>query len=91
MVCHRGYFSIFNHVKGPVCDISFAHINSPLLGAIDESGSMFIYRIEQNSKQNTIQWHVLLHVVRQDSIQNPSHRLVWSPHIHLAKDDGEQE
>ena len=76
---------------GPVCDISFAHINSPLLGAIDETGSMFIYRVEQSSKQTAIQWNCLLHVNRMNTIKNPYHRLVWSPHIHLSKDGEEDE
>jgi len=78
-------FLIFSF-NGPVCDISFAHINSPLLGAIDETGSMFIYRVEQNTKQSAIHYTSLLSIQRLNTIKTQHHRLVWSPHIHLSKE-----
>ena len=83
-------FEFPNRYRGPVCDISFAHINSPLLGAIDESGSLFIYHVDQTAKQTSIQYNILLQVQRKDTIPSTYHRIVWSPHIHLSK-DGETE
>lgn len=77
--------------QGPVCDVVFAHANSSLFAAIDESGSLFIYSIEQPDGVKAIQHRLLMHIEKRNTIKNPSHRVVWSPHIHHPKDPGEPE
>ena len=77
---------------GPVCDVAFAHSDSSLFAAIDESGSIYIYSISQpegNSKN--IETKLLFKVEKRNTIRNPSHRIVWSPKIHHSKNEDEPE
>lgn len=76
---------------GPVCDVAFAHSDSSLFAAIDESGSIYIYSISQpDPSSKNIETKLLLKIEKRNTIRNPSHRIVWSPHIHHTKDEKEE-
>ncbi|KAK2848126.1 hypothetical protein Q7C36_009808 [Tachysurus vachellii] len=65
---------------GAVTDLAFAHLDSTLLGCVDEAGNMFIWQLtSQNSK---IQDEVIVHIRRPDDTPlNSSRRLIWCPFI----------
>uniref|UniRef100_A0A8B9LJ74 Enhancer of mRNA-decapping protein 4 n=1 Tax=Astyanax mexicanus TaxID=7994 RepID=A0A8B9LJ74_ASTMX len=65
---------------GAVTDLAFAHLDSNLLGCVDEAGNMFIWQLSsQNSK---IQDEVIVHIRRpEDTLLNSNRRLIWCPFI----------
>ena len=65
----------------PVCDIAFAHPNSSLFGAIDETGTLIIFTIDQKKEHKIIHSSILLKLDRAHCPRSVWHRLVWSPKI----------
>uniref|UniRef100_A0A8B9LPF1 Enhancer of mRNA-decapping protein 4 n=1 Tax=Astyanax mexicanus TaxID=7994 RepID=A0A8B9LPF1_ASTMX len=66
---------------GAVTDLAFAHLDSNLLGCVDEAGNMFIWQLSsQNSK---IQYpFMIVHIRRpEDTLLNSNRRLIWCPFI----------
>ena len=65
---------------GRVLDISFAHQDDVLLGAVDEIGNMFIYAIKEHGEK--ISSELVLQVNREaGSPSSDFHRLIWCPFI----------
>ncbi|KAL7878835.1 hypothetical protein AOLI_G00098090 [Acnodon oligacanthus] len=65
---------------GAVTDLAFAHLDSNLLGCVDEAGNMFIWQL--TSHDSKIQDEVIVHIRRpEDTPLNSNRRLIWCPFI----------
>lgn len=65
---------------GAVTDLAFAHLDSNLLGCVDEAGNMFIWQL--SSHNSKIQDEVIVHIRRpEDTLVNSNRRLIWCPFI----------
>ncbi|XP_076848019.1 enhancer of mRNA-decapping protein 4 isoform X3 [Brachyhypopomus gauderio] len=71
---------------GAVTDLAFAHLDSTLLGCVDEAGNMFIWQL--TSHNSKIQDEVIVHIRRpEDTPLNSNRRLIWCPFIPEDNDD----
>uniref|UniRef100_A0AAR2KY38 Enhancer of mRNA-decapping protein 4 n=1 Tax=Pygocentrus nattereri TaxID=42514 RepID=A0AAR2KY38_PYGNA len=65
---------------GAVTDLAFAHLDSNLLGCVDEAGNMFIWQLTGHDSK--IQDEVIVHIRRpEDTPLNSNRRLIWCPFI----------
>ncbi|XP_041745884.1 enhancer of mRNA-decapping protein 4 isoform X2 [Coregonus clupeaformis] len=65
---------------GAVTDLAFAHLDSTLLGCVDEAGNLVIWQLTCHSSK--IQDQVVVHVRRpEDTPLNSNRRLIWCPFI----------
>uniref|UniRef100_A0A4W5R4Q0 Enhancer of mRNA-decapping protein 4 n=1 Tax=Hucho hucho TaxID=62062 RepID=A0A4W5R4Q0_9TELE len=65
---------------GAVTDLAFAHLDSTLLGCVDEAGNLVIWQLTCHSSKILDQ--VIVHVRRpEDTPLNSNRRLIWCPFI----------
>ncbi|XP_014004556.1 enhancer of mRNA-decapping protein 4 isoform X1 [Salmo salar] len=65
---------------GAVTDLAFAHLDSTLLGCVDEAGNLVIWQLTCHSSK--IQDQVVVHIRRpEDTPLNSNRRLIWCPFI----------
>uniref|UniRef100_A0A4W4HA83 Enhancer of mRNA-decapping protein 4 n=1 Tax=Electrophorus electricus TaxID=8005 RepID=A0A4W4HA83_ELEEL len=75
---------------GAVTDLAFAHLDSALLGCVDEAGNMFIWQL--TSHNSKIQDEVIVHIRRpEDTPLNSNRRLIWCPFIPEDSDDSPED
>ncbi|CAL9697140.1 unnamed protein product [Knipowitschia caucasica] len=71
---------------GAVTDLAFAHLDSSLLGCVDEAGNLFVWQL--TSAPSKILEEIIVHIRRpEDTPLNPHRRLIWCPFI---LDDNEE-
>uniref|UniRef100_A0A1A8FP82 Enhancer of mRNA-decapping protein 4 n=2 Tax=Nothobranchius korthausae TaxID=1143690 RepID=A0A1A8FP82_9TELE len=71
---------------GAVTDLAFAHLDSPLLGCVDEAGNLMVWQLTLTGSKILDQ--IVVHVQRpEDTPLNSHRRLIWCPFI---LDDNEE-
>uniref|UniRef100_A0A3B4AWZ9 Enhancer of mRNA-decapping protein 4 n=1 Tax=Periophthalmus magnuspinnatus TaxID=409849 RepID=A0A3B4AWZ9_9GOBI len=71
---------------GAVTDLAFAHLDSSLLGCVDEAGNLVVWQL--TCTPSKILDEVVVHIRRpEDTPLNPHRRLIWCPFI---LDDNEE-
>uniref|UniRef100_A0A673JN05 Enhancer of mRNA-decapping protein 4 n=1 Tax=Sinocyclocheilus rhinocerous TaxID=307959 RepID=A0A673JN05_9TELE len=82
--------SLLKGFTGAVTDLAFAHLDSTLLGCVDEAGNMFIWQLTSHSSK--IQDEVLVHIRRpEDTPLNSNRRLIWCPFIPEDNDENPED
>ncbi|XP_051725680.1 enhancer of mRNA-decapping protein 4 isoform X1 [Ctenopharyngodon idella] len=82
--------SLLKGFTGAVTDLAFAHLDSTLLGCVDEAGNMFIWQLTSHS--NKIQDEVVVHIRRpEDTPLNSNRRLIWCPFIPEDNDENPED
>ncbi|KAM9814824.1 enhancer of mRNA-decapping protein 4 isoform 1-T1 [Syngnathus typhle] len=75
---------------GAVTDLAFAHLDSPLLGCVDEAGNLMVWELTCTS--STILDQIVVHIQRpQDTPLNLHRRLIWCPFIPDENDDNQDD
>lgn len=75
---------------GSVADLAFAHLNSPQLACLDESGSLFVWRLAMES--NKIQEEIVVNIKRSEGTPlNHFRRIIWCPYIPEENEDSSEE
>uniref|UniRef100_A0A3B4AZ59 Enhancer of mRNA-decapping protein 4 n=1 Tax=Periophthalmus magnuspinnatus TaxID=409849 RepID=A0A3B4AZ59_9GOBI len=70
---------------GAVTDLAFAHLDSSLLGCVDEAGNLVVWQLTCTPSKID---EVVVHIRRpEDTPLNPHRRLIWCPFI---LDDNEE-
>ncbi|XP_034033154.1 enhancer of mRNA-decapping protein 4 isoform X2 [Thalassophryne amazonica] len=78
--------SLLKGFTGIVADLAFAHLDSSLLGCVDEAGNLMVWQLTYTSGKILDQ--VVVHVRRPEGTTLSSHRrLIWCPFI---LDDNEE-
>uniref|UniRef100_A0AAQ5ZDP6 Enhancer of mRNA-decapping protein 4 n=1 Tax=Amphiprion ocellaris TaxID=80972 RepID=A0AAQ5ZDP6_AMPOC len=74
--------SLLKGFTGAVTDLAFAHLDSSLLGCVDEAGNLMVWQLTCTGNQ------IVVHIRRpEDTPLNSHHRLIWCPFI---LDDNEE-
>ncbi|XP_061628675.1 enhancer of mRNA-decapping protein 4 isoform X1 [Phyllopteryx taeniolatus] len=72
--------SLLKGFTGAVTDLAFAHLDSPLLGCVDEAGNLMVWELTCTS--STILDQIVVHIRRpSDTPLNLHRRLIWCPFI----------
>ncbi|XP_061677933.1 enhancer of mRNA-decapping protein 4 isoform X2 [Syngnathoides biaculeatus] len=72
--------SLLKGFTGAVTDLAFAHLDSPLLGCVDEAGNLMVWELTCTS--STILDQIVVHIRRPpDTPLNLHRRLIWCPFI----------
>ncbi|XP_030622392.1 enhancer of mRNA-decapping protein 4 [Chanos chanos] len=75
---------------GAVTDLAFAHLDSNLLGCVDEAGNLVIWQL--TSESSKIQDEVVVHIRRpEDTPLNSNRRLIWCPFIPEDNDESPED
>ncbi|XP_019964382.1 enhancer of mRNA-decapping protein 4 isoform X2 [Paralichthys olivaceus] len=78
--------SLLKGFTGAVTDLAFAHLDSSLLGCVDEAGNLMVWQLTCTG--NKILDQIVVHIRRPDETPLNSHRrLIWCPFI---MDDNEE-
>ncbi|XP_034542181.1 enhancer of mRNA-decapping protein 4 isoform X2 [Notolabrus celidotus] len=78
--------SLLKGFTGAVTDLAFAHLDSSLLGCVDEAGNLMVWQLTCTASKILDQ--VVVHIRRPDDTPLSSHRrLIWCPFI---QDDNEE-
>ncbi|KAM3609289.1 uncharacterized protein V6R79_012488 [Siganus canaliculatus] len=78
--------SLLKGFTGAVTDLAFAHLDSSLLGCVDEAGNLMVWQLTCSGSKILDQ--VVVHIRRPDNTPLNSHRrLIWCPFI---QDDNEE-
>lgn len=78
--------SLLKGFTGAVTDLAFAHLDSSLLGCVDEAGNLMVWQLTCTG--NKILDQVVVHIQRPENTPLNSHRrLIWCPFI---QDDNEE-
>lgn len=65
---------------GAVTDLAFAHLDSSLLGCVDEAGNLVVWQLTCTASK--ILDEVVVHIHRPDNTPlNPYRRIIWCPYI----------
>ncbi|XP_035982499.1 enhancer of mRNA-decapping protein 4 [Fundulus heteroclitus] len=81
-----GERSLLKGFTGAVTDLAFAHLDSSLLGCVDEAGNLMVWQLELTGSKILDQ--IVVHIQRPDDTPLNSHRrLIWCPFI---LDDSEE-
>ncbi|XP_057203954.1 enhancer of mRNA-decapping protein 4 isoform X2 [Triplophysa rosa] len=82
--------SLLKGFTGAVTDLAFAHLDSTLLGCVDEAGNMFIWQLTMHNSK--IQDEVIVHIRRpEDTPLNSNRRLIWCPFIPEDNDENPED
>uniref|UniRef100_A0A672SDC7 Enhancer of mRNA-decapping protein 4 n=1 Tax=Sinocyclocheilus grahami TaxID=75366 RepID=A0A672SDC7_SINGR len=82
--------SLLKGFTGAVTDLAFAHLDSTLLGCVDEAGNMFIWQLTSHSSK--IHDEVIVHIQRpEDTPLNSNRRLIWCPFIPEDNDENPED
>ncbi|KAM6946368.1 enhancer of mRNA-decapping protein 4 [Aplochiton taeniatus] len=80
--------SLLKGFSGAVTDLAFAHLDSALLGCVDEAGNLVVWQLTCTSSKILDQ--VVVHVRRSEGAPLSSHRrLIWCPYI--LEDDSPED
>ncbi|XP_043841282.1 enhancer of mRNA-decapping protein 4 isoform X3 [Dromiciops gliroides] len=75
---------------GSVADLAFAHLNSPQLACLDESGSLFVWRLAMEN--NKIQEEIVVNIKRSEGTPlNHFRRIIWCPYIPEENEESSEE
>uniref|UniRef100_A0A8D3BZE5 Enhancer of mRNA-decapping protein 4 n=1 Tax=Scophthalmus maximus TaxID=52904 RepID=A0A8D3BZE5_SCOMX len=78
--------SLLKGFTGAVTDLAFAHLDSSLLGCVDEAGNLMVWQLTCTG--NKILDQIVIHIKRpEDTPLNSHRRLIWCPFI---LDDNEE-
>ncbi|KAM4573934.1 enhancer of mRNA-decapping protein 4 isoform 2-T2 [Odontesthes bonariensis] len=78
--------SLLKGFTGAVTDLAFAHIDSSLLGCVDEAGNLMVWQLTCTGTKILDQ--IVVHIQRpEDTPLNSHRRLIWSP---VILDDNEE-
>ncbi|KAM9854979.1 enhancer of mRNA-decapping protein 4 [Aulostomus maculatus] len=78
--------SLLKGFTGAVTDLAFAHLDSSLLGCVDEAGNLMVWQL--TCAGNAILDQIVVHIRRpEDTPLNSHRRLIWCPFI---LDDNEE-
>ncbi|XP_028264072.1 enhancer of mRNA-decapping protein 4 isoform X2 [Parambassis ranga] len=78
--------SLLKGFTGAVTDLAFAHLDSSLLGCVDEAGNLMVWQL--TCIGNKILDQIVVHIRRpEDTPLNTHRRLIWCPFI---LDDNEE-
>ncbi|KAI3371658.1 hypothetical protein L3Q82_024222 [Scortum barcoo] len=78
--------SLLKGFTGAVTDLAFAHLDSSLLGCVDEAGNLMVWQLTCTGSKILDQ--VVVHIRRpEDTPLNSHRRLIWCPFI---QDDNEE-
>uniref|UniRef100_A0A3Q1GXM9 Enhancer of mRNA-decapping protein 4 n=1 Tax=Acanthochromis polyacanthus TaxID=80966 RepID=A0A3Q1GXM9_9TELE len=78
--------SLLKGFTGAVTDLAFAHLDSSLLGCVDEAGNLMVWQLTCTGSKILDQ--IVVHIRRpEDTPLNSHHRLIWCPFI---LDDNEE-
>ncbi|XP_074533741.1 enhancer of mRNA-decapping protein 4 isoform X1 [Halichoeres trimaculatus] len=78
--------SLLKGFTGAVTDLAFAHLDSSLLGCVDEAGNLMVWQLTCTASKILDQ--VVVHIQRpEDTPLSSYHRLIWCPFI---QDDNEE-
>ncbi|KAM7396214.1 hypothetical protein PAMP_019271 [Pampus punctatissimus] len=81
-----GERSLLKGFTGAVTDLAFAHLDSSLLGCVDEAGNLMVWQLTCTGSKILDQ--IVVHIRRPDDTPLNSHRrLIWCPFI---LDDSEE-
>ncbi|KAM9753090.1 LOW QUALITY PROTEIN: enhancer of mRNA-decapping protein 4 [Menidia menidia] len=81
--------SLLKGFTGAVTDLAFAHIDSSLLGCVDEAGNLMVWQLTCTGSKILDQ--IVVHIQRpEDTPLNSHRRLIWSPVI-LEDNEENQE
>ncbi|XP_035520710.1 enhancer of mRNA-decapping protein 4 [Morone saxatilis] len=81
-----GERSLLKGFTGAVTDLAFAHLDSSMLGCVDEAGNLMVWQLTCTGSKILDQ--VVVHVRRpEDTPLNSHRRLIWCPYI---QDDNEE-
>uniref|UniRef100_A0AAQ4P9Q1 Enhancer of mRNA-decapping protein 4 n=1 Tax=Gasterosteus aculeatus aculeatus TaxID=481459 RepID=A0AAQ4P9Q1_GASAC len=79
--------SLLKGFTGAVTDLAFAHLDSSLLGCVDEAGNLMVWQLTCTGSKIFDQ--VVVHIRRpEDSPLNSHRRLIWCPFI---QDDNQDD
>uniref|UniRef100_A0A673HGZ2 Enhancer of mRNA-decapping protein 4 n=1 Tax=Sinocyclocheilus rhinocerous TaxID=307959 RepID=A0A673HGZ2_9TELE len=82
--------SLLKGFTGAVTDLAFAHLDSTVLGCVDEAGNMFIWQLTSHSSK--IHDEVIVHIRRpEDTPLNSNRRLIWCPFIPEDNDENPED
>ncbi|XP_077372595.1 enhancer of mRNA-decapping protein 4 [Festucalex cinctus] len=82
--------SLLKGFTGAVTDLAFAHLDSPLLGCVDEAGNLMVW--ELTCTGNAILDQIVVHIQRpQDTPLNSHRRLIWCPFIPDENEDNQDD
>lgn len=82
--------SLLKGFTGAVTDLAFAHLDSSLLGCVDEAGNLVVWQLTCTSSKILDQ--VVVHIRRPDDIPLNSHRrLIWCPFIQDDNEDNQDD
>eukprot|EP00066_Takifugu_rubripes_P027975 XP_011617241.1 PREDICTED: enhancer of mRNA-decapping protein 4 isoform X1 [Takifugu rubripes] len=80
--------SLLKGFTGAVTDLAFAHIDSSLLGCVDEAGNLMVWQLTCNGDKIVDQ--VVVHIRRPEETQLSSYRrIIWCPFIQDDSEDGQ--
>ncbi|XP_068595627.1 enhancer of mRNA-decapping protein 4 [Brachionichthys hirsutus] len=78
--------SLLKGFTGAVTDLAFAHLDSSLLGCVDEAGNLMVWQLTCTGSKILDQ--IVIHIQRpEDTLLNSHRRLIWCPFI---QDDNEE-
>ncbi|XP_015254178.1 PREDICTED: enhancer of mRNA-decapping protein 4 isoform X1 [Cyprinodon variegatus] len=78
--------SLLKGFTGAVTDLAFAHLDSSLLGCVDEAGNLMVWQLTLT--ESKILDQIIVHIQRpEDTPLNSHRRLIWCPFI---LDDSEE-
>ncbi|XP_068169630.1 enhancer of mRNA-decapping protein 4 isoform X2 [Antennarius striatus] len=78
--------SLLKGFTGAVTDLAFAHLDSSLLGCVDEAGNLMVWQLTCTGSKILDQ--MVIHIQRpEDTPLNSHRRLIWCPYI---QDDNEE-
>uniref|UniRef100_A0A671V8K9 Enhancer of mRNA-decapping protein 4 n=1 Tax=Sparus aurata TaxID=8175 RepID=A0A671V8K9_SPAAU len=82
--------SLLKGFTGAVTDLAFAHLDSSLLGCVDEAGNLMVWQLTCTGSKILDQ--VVVHIRRpEDTPLNSHRRLIWCPFIQDDNEDNQDD
>ncbi|XP_071059553.1 enhancer of mRNA-decapping protein 4 isoform X2 [Pseudochaenichthys georgianus] len=82
--------SLLKGFTGAVTDLAFAHLDSSLLGCVDEAGNLMVWQLTCTASKILDQ--VVVHIRRpEDSPLNSHRRLIWCPFIQEDNEENQDD
>lgn len=82
--------SLLKGFTGAITDLAFAHLDSNLLGCVDEAGNLMVWQLTCTA--NKILDQIVVHIRRPDNTPLNSHRrLIWCPFILDDSDENQDD
>ncbi|XP_047202549.1 enhancer of mRNA-decapping protein 4 isoform X1 [Girardinichthys multiradiatus] len=82
--------SLLKGFTGAVTDLAFAHLDSSLLGCVDEAGNLVVWQLTLTGSKILDQ--IVVHIQRpEDTPLNSHRRLIWCPFIMDESDENQDD